>query len=263
MAAGGAALTGVGVLVTRPAHQAEGLCALIEQHGGTAYRFPVLEIREPRDPGPLQAVAARLEDYDLAVFVSANAVDCALDSILAARNWPSTIRIAVIGHSSAAALQRHGVEADLVPARRFDSEGLLALPGLQQVAGQRVVIFRGEGGREHLADTLRARGAQVDYIAAYRRALPDVDPVPLLAHWQRGAIDVVVVNSAESLKNLVTLIGAAGQALLHRTQLLLVSERQVPLARQAGFELPPLLAANATDAAVVQALCSWRTRQAP
>lgn len=261
MAADGGALTGLGVLVTRPAHQADGLCALIEQQGGTAYRFPVLEILDPLDPGPLQAVATRLDDYDWAVFISANAVDRALGSILAVRDWPSHTRIAVIGRRSAQALRQHGLEADLFPTRQFDSEGLLALPAMQQVRDRRVVIFRGDGGREYLAETLRQRGAQVDYIEAYRRARPAVDPAPLLARWRRGDIDIVVVNSAESLNNLVALIGEAGNERLRRTQLLVVSERQVPLAQQLGFELPPWVADNATDPAVLQALVAWREAQ--
>jgi len=257
MAAHGSALAGVGVLVTRPAHQADGLCAGIEQQGGTALRFPVLEILDPRDSRHLQAVAAQLDDYDWAVFISANAVDRALGSILSVRDWPAGTRIAVIGRSSAQALQRHGLEADLLPTQQFDSEALLALPALQQIKDRRVVIFRGDGGREHLAETLRRRGAQVDYVEAYRRGIPAADPAPLLAQWRRGAIDVVVINSAESLKNLAALIGEAGRALLRQTQLLVVSERQAPLAQQLGFEKPPLVADNATDAAVVQTLLAW------
>jgi uroporphyrinogen-III synthase len=261
MAADSGALAGLGVLVTRPAHQAESLCALIEQQGGRAYRFPVLEILDPLDPGPLQAVATQLDAYDWAIFVSVNAVDRALDSILAVRDWPADTRIAVIGRSSAQALQRHGLDADLYPEHQFDSEALLALPAMQRVKGQRVVIFRGDGGREYLAETLRQGGAQVDYIEAYRRARPAVEPAALLAQWQRGSIDIVVVTSAESLKNLDAMIGEAGSELLRRTQLLLVSERQIPLAQHMGFELQPLIADNATDASVVQALQKWRKAQ--
>jgi uroporphyrinogen-III synthase len=253
------ALAGVGVLVTRPAHQAEPLCQLIEAQGGSAFRFPVLEILDPLDPRPLQQIAARLDDYDWAIFISANAVERALDSVLAVRDWPQTTRIAVIGRSSAQALQRHGLRADLVPDDRFDSEALLALPALQRVEGQRFVIFRGEGGREHLAETLRQRGARVDYIAAYRRARPTADSGPLCAQWRTGAIDIVVVNSAESLSSLADLMGEAGADLLRRTPLLIVSERQLPLVQQLGFEQPPVVAENATDAAVLQALLSWRS----
>jgi uroporphyrinogen-III synthase len=253
-----AALGGIGVLVTRPAHQADGLCRLIEAHAGVAHRFPVLEIGAPVDPRPLRAVAERLEDYDWAIFISANAVDRALQSILAARHWPATTRVAVIGRRSAQSLQRHGLSADLYPSDRFDSEALLALLPMQQVAGQRVVIFRGDGGREHLANTLRERGAQVDYIEAYRRFRPRTDPAPLLAQWRSGAIDIVVVNSGESLRNLVALIGAPGLALLRVTPVLMVSERMLPIARELGLASSPVVAENATDDAVMKALLAWR-----
>jgi len=251
-------LTGVRVMVTRPAHQAEALCTLIQRQGGSVCRFPVLEILEPLDPGPLQAIIPQLEQYDWAVFISANAVERALTPILAVRSWPVDTRIAVIGRRSAQALQHYGLEADLFPTTQFNSEALLALPALQQIRNQRFVIFRGNGGREYLATTLRRRGAQVDYIEAYRRVRPSVDPLPLVTQWQREGVDIIVVNSAESLKNLVTLLGEVGAAWLRRTRLLLVSERQVPLAQQLGFEQSPLVAENATDEAVLQALCQWR-----
>jgi uroporphyrinogen-III synthase len=256
------ALAGLGVLVTRPAHQADGLCHLIEQRGGRALRFPVLEILPPSDPGPLQDVIGGLDDYGWAIFISANAVERALVPILSARRWPSATRIAVIGRSSEQALQRHGLRADLCPTGRFDSEALLALPAMQQVEGARVVIFRGEGGREHLADSLRDRGAQVDYVAAYRRARPEVDVAPLLTQWRAGAIDIVLVTSAESLHNLVAMTGAQGGELLRRTPLLVVSERMLPVLQQQGFEQPPVLAANATDDAVLEALLAWQAARA-
>ena len=261
MAVHGGGLAGLGILVTRPAHQAEGLCKLIEAQGGRAYRFPALEILDPLDPRPLQLTAAQLDDYDWAIFISANAVDRALATILALRDWPEPTRIAVIGRSSAQALQRHGLSPDLVPENRFDSEALLALPAMQRVEGQHVVIFRGDGGREHLAETLRQRGARVDYVEAYRRARPSADSGPLLEQWQAGAIDIVVVNSAESLNNLADLVGKTGAVLLRKTPLLVVSERMVPLAQQLGLRQTPVVAENATDAAVLQALATWRTAQ--
>jgi uroporphyrinogen-III synthase len=252
------ALGGLGVLVTRPAHQADGLCRMIEEQGGKACRFPVLEILPPSDTAQLQRCIDELDSYDWAVFVSANAVDRTLEPLLAARNWPSATRIAVIGKSSAQALLRHGLRADLCPAEKFDSEALLALPAMQQMAGLRVAIFRGEGGREYLADTLRARGAHVDYVEVYRRARPQADAGPLLARWRGGGIDIVVINSAESLHNLVAMVGPEGSELLRRSVLLVVSERMLPLLEQLGFQQAPVLAANASDTAVLKALAAWQ-----
>ena len=258
MSADNAPLHGVSVLVTRPAAQADALCQLIEQHGGEVYRFPVLEIRASDQPQALSAAIKRLDGYDWAFFVSANAVDMALARILEQRNWPDALRIAVVGKRSAAELERFGLRADLVPEHKFNSEALLALPPMHQVEGLRCVIFRGNSGREYLADTLRERGAQVDYVEAYQRVRPVGDAGALLQHWRAGRIDTVQVNSEESLQNLIAMLGPDGQSLLRATPLLVVSERMLPRVRALGFEQPPLLAANATDQAVLDALLAWR-----
>ena len=261
MTAGTGALKGVGVLVTRPAAQADGLCKLIEKAGGAAHRFPVLEICAPLDPKPLRDIVDQLGNYNCAIFVSANAVRRALDVVLEEHPWPDDVSIAVIGQSSAKQLERYGLTADLCPEIRFDSEGLLALPALQSVDGQRFVIFRGDGGREYLADMLRRRGASVCYVEAYSRTRPEADAAPLLKQWQAGGIDVVVVNSAESLRNLWDMLGDIGQRLLQQTPLLVVSERMLPRVNPLGLVHPPILAANATDEAVVKALLDWQDRR--
>ena len=253
----GGPLQHCGVLVTRPAHQAEGLCQRIEQLGGRAIRFPVLEITAPHDGRPLEECVAQLDDFDIAIFISANAVEHALTCILAQRDWPVAVRTAVIGRRSAEALENFGVQVDLCPQEHFNSEALLELDALQDVTGLRVLIFRGNGGREYLADTLRERGAQVEYVEAYRRSRPDTDSTVLVDAWRAGEIDVVQVNSVESLENLFAMLDDEGKALLRDTPLLVVSERMLPVAGRMGFRSPPVLAANATDDAVLDALCAW------
>lgn len=250
-------LEGIGVLVTRPAHQATDLCRRIGELGGRAVPFPVMEISAPDDIRPLEAVVDRLDEYDLAIFVSANAVERALDFILERRDWPVGLPIAVVGRRSAEALEPFGLHADLCPPTRFNSEGLLELDELQHMDGQRVVIFRGNGGREYLADTLRERGAGVEYVEAYRRGRPRADSGALVAAWRDGDIDVVQVNSVESLENLFAMLDEPGRALLRETPLLVVSERMVPVSERLGFSREPLLAANATDDAVLDTLLAW------
>jgi len=246
-----------GVLVTRPVHQANGLCRRIEQLGGRAIPFPVLEIAPPKDSGPLESCVASLDNFDIAIFISANAVERALIHILPQRDWPVAVRIAVIGRRSAETLESFGLQADLCPPTRFNSEGLLELDELQEVAGRQILIFRGNGGREYLADTLRERGAEVRYVEAYHRSRPDTDSTSLVDAWRAGKIDVVQVNSVESLENLFAMLDDEGKALLRDTPLLVVSERMLPVAERMGFSQPPQLAANATDDAVLDALCRW------
>jgi len=251
----------VGVLVTRPAAQAGALCERIEQYGGTALRFPVLEITPPADPQGLIRFSAKLDTFDWAFFVSANAVQMALSVILQQRDWPASVRIAVIGKRSAEALLRFGLVADLVPENRFDSEGLLALPQLQQVAGKHCVIFRGGSGRSLLADTLRERAARVEYVEAYRRSRPVADSGPVVTGLGAGQIDIVLVNSVESLENLIEMLGLSGKSLLLDMPLLVVSERLAAAVRALGFTRSPVLADSASDSAVVDALLAWRKQQ--
>ncbi|MDD3448817.1 MAG: uroporphyrinogen-III synthase [Gammaproteobacteria bacterium] len=253
-------LAGIGVLVTRPEGQGEGLCAAIRAAGGAAFSFPVIAIRDPADPARLESLVDRLDSYDLAIFVSPNAVERALPRIRARwSGWPAGPRVAVVGRGSARALERHGVAVDFCPEGRADSEGLLALPGLGEMAGRRVVIFRGQGGREVLAEALRGRGAVVDYAESYRRALPEADAAPLLARWRGGAIQAAVVTSNAGLENLHALVGAAGRALLLDTVLVVVSGRAAERARQLGFRHPPRVARGADDGALLEALIAWRT----
>lgn len=252
------ALAGIGILVTRPAHQADKLCSLIEAVGGHALRFPVLEILEPRDLDALNDVISRLDEFDIAIFISPNAVNKAMNRILARGPLPPRLRLAAIGKASARELERFGTPAHIYPSHRFDSEALLELDEMKQVAGQRIVIFRGDGGRELLGDTLRARGAHVEYAEAYRRGRPDADVNKLMHHWARGELDVIVVTSNEGLRNLFDMVGKLGQTWLCKTTLVVVSERMVQLARELGFKQPPVVAREASDDALVEALIAWQ-----
>lgn len=247
-------LHGLRVLVTRPAGQAQRLCQLIAADGGEAFPLPTIDIRDPVDRFHLEGVVDALAGYDLAVFISVNAVIRGLDYITARGEWPAGVPIATVGARSAEALAPYGLSAALVPEHHYSSEGLLALDELQDMRGQRVVIFRGNGGREHLRDTLAERGAEVEYVEVYRRACPTVDPQEILPYWQPGALDIITVTSNESLQNLYDMAGVTGQPLLREIPLLVVSERQAQLARQLGFSRQPLRAAHASDEAIVAVL---------
>ncbi len=247
-------LTGLTVLVTRPVHQADRLCALIETEGGTALRFPTLAIRPPTDPAAAAARLARLADYDLAIFTSANAVDQALALLPA--GLPSGPLRAAVGKATADALARRGWPAELVPTV-FNSEALLELPALRQVAERRALIVRGEGGRPLLGDMLKARGARVDFAEVYRRGRPDTNPGELRERGARGEIHAVIVTSNETLRNLFEILGEPGQQWLPHTPLVVISGRTRDLARELGFQRP-IMARKASDEAIVQALLRWR-----
>lgn len=247
-------LAGVTVLVTRPEQQATALCQHIEEAGGIAIRFPVLEIRPPSDLTAARQIVRQLDRFDLVVFVSGNAVTYGLELARETHGpLPAGLQVAAIGEGTARALENEGVHADLYPLGRANSEALLAMDALRKVRDKRVLIFRGEGGRETLADTLRQRGAEVEYAEVYRRAVPATDPGPLLEQWQRVGIDFVVATSTEGLQNLFLMLGPAGQYLARATRLVVFSKRTAQFARDAGVA-KVLVAAETSDAGILDTL---------
>jgi uroporphyrinogen-III synthase len=230
------ALSGRRIVITRPAGQNERLAHLIRSAGGAPIVFPTIEIVDIEDLAPLITAVDHLDAYDLAVFVSPNAVDKAMSFIHARRAWPGALRVATVGRAGVRALARYGVTDALAPADRFDSEALLECPELARMGGKRVVIFRGEDGRELLGHTLRERGARVDYVACYRRARPAGDIQPLLRAWGEGAIDAVTVSSSEGLRNLFTMLGKRGQQRLKDTPVFAPHARIAANARALGCE---------------------------
>ncbi len=252
-------LNGLGVLVTRPKHQADTLCRLIEDHGGIAIRWPALIIAGPRDPAPALALFDRLAEYDLAIFTSAHAVERALPAIRERGDIPDRLDIAAVGRASGRALARHGIARCLQPRDDFSSEGLLALPRLREVAGQRIAIVCGDGGRDLLVETLTARGARVDRAEVYRRERPAAGDIgTLLARWKRGEIGAVTVTSGENLRNLFDMLDVAGQDYLCDTPLIVASDRIRRIAAEYGCRrlLP---ARDATDDAIAAALLDLAT----
>lgn len=230
------ALAGRRVVVTRPAGQTAHMAALIRAAGGEPLLFPALEIFDAVDSPQLDALIERLDSFDLAVFISSNAVIKALALVRARREWPAALRVATVGRGSERELRRHGFAEVIVPGERFDSEGLLELPELKQLAGKHVVIFRGEGGRELLGDTLTARGAAVEYAECYRRGRPAADPAPLLALCKRRELAAFTVTSSEGLANLRDMLGDAGRECLARTPLFAPHERIAAAARALGVQ---------------------------
>lgn len=230
-------LAGRGIVVTRPAHQAAGLAELIRAAGGNPILFPVLEILDTENLQPLLDAIARLDDYRLAVFISPNAVVRTMNQVAARRAWPAHLRVAAVGKGGVKELRRFGITGIIAPDRMFDSEHLLALPELQDVKGKRVIIFRGDGGRELLGDTLSARGAVVDTIECYRRAQPRVDAALLLKAWARDQVHAVTVTSSEGLRNLFEMVGKLGQSWLRRTPVFAPHPRIAAAARELGCSI--------------------------
>lgn len=230
-------LAGLGVLVTRPEHQADELVAAIEAHGGTAIRFPALTIK-PRAAADISTDLALLAPPDIAIFVSPNAVRFGLE-------YSGKAAIAAIGPSTAAAIEAAGRSVDIVSAAGYNSEHLLAEPALKEADGQVVRIIRGQQGRELLADTLRSRGATVDFLAVYERAAPDYAPADIQAlesKLRAEAVDFTTIMSAESLRNLVAILPESCRDHLVETRLVTPAARVIKEAQELLPGIPTTLA---------------------
>jgi uroporphyrinogen-III synthase len=186
--------------------QAAALAQQVAALGGTPIIFPAIVIAAARDPAPLARALRELDRYDFAVFVSANAV---VHALAGAPPWPAHIVALAPGAGTAAALQAAGVANARTPVIGADTEALLALPELADIAGKRIVIFRGNGGRELLGAGLRARGAIVDYVECYCREKPQSGAAGLAEAWSEGRIDAVTITSSEGLENLWGMLDAA------------------------------------------------------
>jgi uroporphyrinogen III methyltransferase / synthase len=261
------------VVITRPAGQSDALAAQLAAAGVATLEFPLIDIARADDIGPLQAALASLERYALVVFVSPNAVDYAFSEYNAI--WPHALPVGVVGPGSVAALARHSVEAPAYKVispfaapdddgARFDSEALFAALddslNAATLEGKRVLIVRGDGGREWLAERLREAGAEVDTVAAYRRLVPE----PSVGAWQRihallaGEPHAWLVTSSEGVRNLDELAhehlnaGEIGQ-LKHAT-LVTPHPRIAQTARGLGFD--SITVSGAGDERIARTLLS-------
>lgn len=166
------------LVITRPLTQSLGLAQLLRDCGREVVILPLLDILPLPDDSGLQTTLAQLESFALVAFVSPNAIDATFAQIA---SWPASVPLAVMGEGSRRALARHGVVdgpyriTSPLDARRTDSQTLLQALDLPRLQGQRVLIVRGDSGRELLADAMRDAGIDVQQVAAYRRAAPPLD----------------------------------------------------------------------------------------
>jgi len=229
-------LKGLHVAVTRPIDQAESLCEAIQRHGGDAISFPLLAISPLDDYHKFENVITDLERADWAIFISTNAVNQSLPRILKKFGCiPENLKFAAIGHQTAKELSLYGIHQVLIPHTRFDSETLLALAEMQDVKNKNIIIFRGVGGREVLADTLKSRGANVTFAESYHRVNPQADTQPLSNKWQQGHLNAVIVTSSEAMRNLLGL--ASESEWLRHVTLCVNHARIAELPLQLGFKV--------------------------
>jgi len=256
-------LDGIKVLVTRPEQQAEALCESIQNLGGTAIRLPVIEITQSRDQQAAKAVLDNISQYDIGIFISRNAVDWTMKSLPEKISNPKKsnldkLTLIAIGTATAKTLEQI-LSAPVISNSGANSEALLELEALsdKNVRGKKIIIFRGEGGREHLATTLRKRGATVDYAEVYRRNCPEYDRDAVAKLWSSNSPDVVIVTSNEGMENLFSLLNEEQSNILLGKQLLVMGERMLEFSNDFGFAIPPILAEESSDEGILSTIVKW------
>ncbi|MDB5775836.1 MAG: Uroporphyrinogen-III synthase [Herbaspirillum sp.] len=231
------------IVITRPRAQSEMLAPRIAALGLRPVIFPLLEIGPLADASALQAALADLSRYALVMFVSPNAIDAAFQFI---GRWPQAVAIGIVGAGSRAALERHGVNASnariVAPAdpAKTDSEGLFAALDRRALQGRRVLIVRGQDGRDFFRDALLGIGVQVEQVSAYRRGKPPFDSAAAAQLRQLLDSDSVwIVTSSEALRNLQDMLKQSGFAdavvKMQQKRLIVPHPRIAETARLAGF----------------------------
>lgn len=250
-------LDGLRVIVTRPSPAGELLCQAIKKSGGKAIHFPTIDIVPLFDSPFLAQQLAKIDRQDWLIFISPQSVytsSAAIKSYWSA--FPAHVKIAAVGAGTAHALEVAGLPVDIYPEEQWSSEGLLNLSVFQTLTGKKIMLFRGEGGREWLAESLTVRGALVSHAISYRRCLPDVDVSEYLNLMQQNEIDVITTASGEGLRNLKVLL-ASGWSYLQNIPIVVISQHMVELAENLGFK-KILLAKNASHVAVMEILDQMR-----
>jgi len=177
-----------------------------------------------------------------------------------ASTWPTRLAAFAPGPGTAEALAAVGIPDVRIPQTTFDSEGLLELPELSSPNGRRIVIFRGDGGREYLGDALAALGAEVHHVVCYRRSKPAGGAVGLNETFRDGHIDAVTITSSEGLDNLWALCDAAARAAWRRCSTFVPHPRIASRAREIGLDV---VETAGSDAGLIAGLLEWAAAEPP
>lgn len=249
------------IMVTRPAHQAEAFCQMLERAGARALRCPLLSIAPAPQARALSGLTRDIDSFDLLIFNSPNAASFGIPEIEARCNIRGRVKIAAIGAKTASTIKRLGYSVDIVPEAGFDSESLLRLPILENVNGMKIAIFRGSGGRELTGSVLRARGAEVRYIEVYQRLPPSQRQLEQIKELlPLSGLDAVAITSGEAFLALWRGLGPTTRQLLNQSTFVFGSERIAGIARAEGLCSLIVIADDPSDEAMFSALVDWAGR---
>ncbi|WP_299019893.1 uroporphyrinogen-III synthase [uncultured Photobacterium sp.] len=224
------------ILITRPAPECHQLARQLNAAGISTIAQPLLEIQPGQQLPTLISQLNRLQPDDFLIAVSVHAVNLAHNYLMSqGASWPKNVHYIAVGHKTAAALTKCTDCDVLSPQSRCDSEGLLALPILAQIQGHRVLILRGNGGRELIYQALQQRGAEISYCETYQRSWIALDGEQLSQTWQTQHVSSLVVTSGEQLAHLSSLVPESNKAWFFQCHLFVPSQRIADQARMLGF----------------------------
>ena len=217
-------------------------------------QFPVLVIEPAADDRDLAAAVENLDACDMAF--SSVPTPSSMRSTMCWRGalWPSKVKLATVGKGSQRAVEAYGFSGVIAPESGFDSESVLALEAFSepQIAGRHLIVFRGDGGRDLLGETVRRRGGTVSYVSCYRRACPVNDGATLIELAGTGNSMPLPLTSSEGVDNFASMLGDAGMAALRGVPVFAPHPRIVERAQFAGFTTVLLTAPG--DDGLMQAL---------
>ncbi len=263
-------LNNLQVWVTRPVQQAKILSKMILDHGGQLIQFPVITIQAIALTTNNSDLLKQLESIDYIVFVSPNAVTYGVTELLKYGEIPAHLKLVTIGQASAQKLQQMtGRTPDISPIDYYNSEALLAHKGLSHntIKNQEFIIFRGRGGRELLADTLKERGAIIYYVEVYQRLKPIVSDNEINALLQESTRKettsrIISLSSNEGLNNLVEIFANSSNQYAYEqlllSPLIVVTKKMRLNAQNLGFKSDIVIADKSSNDAFLKGIFKWQ-----
>lgn len=221
------------VLVTRPGEQGRALCTELKEAGFDALHHPLIAIQAGES---LSSLSHDLNHFDIVIAVSQHAVTFSHQALLRqGQEWPNHPTYLAVGQKTAHVLSKHCQQKVHYPAVG-DSEHLLRLDALANVTNKKIIILRGNGGRELIFDTLKDRGATVEYREAYKRENIAFRSEMLVPIWQDKNIQQLVITSSGQLEYFISQLSSTELDWLFALQLYVPSERIVQEALKLGFK---------------------------
>lgn len=233
------------ILITRPEPMAQALADLLNASGHDCYVWPSLTIHPPSDLAAIDHSINAMQSEDIGIFVSPNAVKYLFRHLTDAQQVRvQSLEVYAIGPGTAEALSSHGVKKVRYPVEHPNSETLLAMPGLATVNGKQACIFRGESGRELIAEVLQQRGAHINYVCCYQ-SLPSTASIPALLEAWHEPFDLIIATSLAGLQALWERLPAKQRSQSQHSLVTSMSEKMLLWLQNKGFNaILPLSSAN-------------------